>query len=72
MKQLDTKFELEMTMYTAIAEQFETGHFQLQKYPEKFHATIWSQGAKGGRQLYNGKISRHWLEHQGNTKTTTG
>ena len=28
-----------------------------------------SQGAIGWRQIFNGKISRHWLEHQGNTKT---
>ena len=56
----------------AIAEWFETGHVPLYKYQEKFHKAIWSQGAIGWRQVYNGKISRHWLEHKGNTKTSSG
>ena len=45
MKQLDTKFELEETLCSAIAEWFETEHKPLYKYPEKFHEAIWSQGA---------------------------
>ena len=44
----------------------------LYKYPEKFHEAIWSQGTIGWRQIFNGRISRHWLEHQGNTKTLSG
>ena len=31
-----------------------------------------SQGVTGWRQIFNGKISQHWLEHQGNTKTSSG
>mmetsp|Transcript_18527 Transcript_18527/g.20383 ORF Transcript_18527/g.20383 Transcript_18527/m.20383 type:complete len:113 (+) Transcript_18527:118-456(+) len=72
MKQLNTKFDLENTMCCTIAEWFETGHVPLYKYPEKFHEVIWSQGAIGWRQICNGRISRHWLEHQGNTKTSSG
>ena len=72
MKQLDTKYDLENTMCCAIAEWFETGHAPLNKYPEKFHEAIWSQGAIGWRQIFNGRISRHWLKHQGNTKTSSG
>ena len=63
MKQLDAKFELENTMCCAIAEWFETGHVPLYKYPEKFHEAIWSHGAIGWKQLFNGKISWHSLEH---------
>ena len=70
--QLNTKFELEETLCSAIAEWFETGHVLLYKYPEKFYKTIWSQGVIGWRQIFNGKLSWYWLRHQGNTKTTTG
>ena len=59
-------------MCCAIAEWFETGHVPLYKYPEKFHEVIWSQGATGWRQIFNERISRHWLEHQGNTKPHQG
>ena len=59
MKQLNTKFDVENTMCCAIAEWFETGHVPLYKYPEKFHAAIWSQGAIGWRLIFNGRISRH-------------
>ena len=72
MKQLNTKFDLENTMCCAIAEWFETGHVPLYKYPEKFHYVIWSQGAIGWRQIFNGRISKLWLENQGNTKTSSG
>ena len=72
MKQLNTKYEVENVMCSAISEWFETGHVPLNKYPEKFHDTIWSQGAIGWRQIFNGKISCHWLELQGNVKTKTG
>ena len=72
MKQLDTKFELKNTMCYIIAEWFEIGHILLYKYPEKFHKAIWSQDVKDWRKFFNGKVSRHWLEHQGNTKTKTG
>lgn len=44
----------------------------LYKYREKFHEVIWSQEAIGWRQIFNGRISRHWLEHQGNTKILSG
>ena len=57
--------------YFAI-RQFETGHVSVNKYPAKFHEAIWSQGAIGWRQIFNGKISRHWLGHQGHTKTSQG
>ena len=72
MKQLNTKYDLENTMCCAIAEQFETGHVPLYKYQEKFHETIWIQGTIGWRQIFNGKIAQHWLEHQDNTKISSG
>ena len=72
MKQLNTKFNLENTMCCAIAEWFEMGHLPLYKYPEKFHKAIWSQGTIGLGEIFNGKISQHWLEHQGNTKMSSG
>ena len=72
MKQLNTKFELENTMCCAIAIWFKTGHVLLYKYPEKFDNAVWSQGAIGWGQISNGRISRHWLKHQGNTKTSSG
>ena len=72
MKQLNTKFDLENTMCCAIAEWFETGYVPLYKYPEKFHEAIWSQGAIGWRQIFSGRISKLWLEHQGNTKNSSG
>ena len=72
MKQLDTKYDLENTLACAISEWFETGYVSLYKYPEKFHNVIWSQGAIEWRQIFNGRISRHWLKHQGNTKTSVG
>ena len=59
-------------MCCAIAEWFETGNVPLYKYPEKLHAVIWSQGAIGWRQIFNERISKLWLEHQGNTKTSSG
>ena len=59
-------------MCCATAEWFETGHVSLYKYPEKFHDTIWSQGAKGWIWISNGNISCHWLKQQGNTKTSSG
>ena len=68
MQQMDTKFKLENTLACAISEWFGTGHVSLKKYPEKFHDAIWSQGAIGWRQIFNGKISRHWLVHQGHIK----
>ena len=42
MKQLNTKFKLEKTLYYTIAEWFETGHVPLYKYLEKFYDAIWS------------------------------
>ena len=72
MKQLNTKYDLENTMYCVIAKWFETGHVPLYKYPGKFHKAIWSQGTIGWRQIINVRISRHWLKHQGNTKTSSG
>mmetsp|Transcript_31538 Transcript_31538/g.35362 ORF Transcript_31538/g.35362 Transcript_31538/m.35362 type:complete len:138 (+) Transcript_31538:156-569(+) len=72
MKQLNTKFAVENAMCCAIAEWFETGHVPLDKYPEEFHKAIWSQGAIGRRQVFNGRIFKLWLEHQGNTKTSSG
>ena len=72
MKYMDTEFELEHTLASAISEWFETGHVSVNKYPAKFHEAIWSQGAIGWRQIFNGKISRHWLGHQGHTKTSQG
>ena len=71
-KTAEKEYKLENTMCCAIAEWFETGHVPLYKYPEKFHDAIWSQGGKGWRQIFNGRISRHWLKHQGNTKTSSG
>ena len=72
MQQLDMKYELENTLACAISEWFETGYVSLMKYPEKFHDAIWSQGAIGWRQIFNGKILRHWLVHLGHTKTSKG
>ena len=68
MQQLDTKFDIENTLACAILEWFKAGYVSLYKYPEKFKEEIWSQGAIGWRQIFNGRISRHWLRHQGNTK----
>ena len=59
-------------MCCAIAEWFEMGHVSLYKYPEELQDAIWSQGAIGWRQVFNGRISKLWLEHQGNTKTSSG
>ena len=69
---MDTKYELENTIACAMSEWFEIGYVSLYKYQEKFHDAIWSQGAIGWRQIFNGRILRHWLEHQGNTKTSKG
>ena len=33
---------------------------------------ILSQRAIGWKHIFNGKISQHWLKHQGNTKTSSG
>ena len=61
------------SMLCAIYEWFETGHVPLYKYTEKLHYKIWSQGAIGRRQCFNGSISmQHWLELHGNTKTSLG
>ena len=59
-------------MCCTIAEWFETGHVPLYKYQEKLNNVICSQGAIGWRQVFNGKISWHWLEHQRNTKELSG
>ena len=72
MQQLATKYDLENTQACAIVEWFETGHVPLYKYPEKFFEAIWSQGAIGWRQIFNGRISRHSLKLQDNTKTSCG
>ena len=49
-----------------------TGSRVFREYPEEFHDAIWSQGAIGWRQVFNGRISKLWLEHQGNTKLASG
>ena len=67
---MDTKYKLENTLACATLEWFEIGYVSLYKYPESFHDAIWSQGAIGWRQFFNGRISRHWLEHQDNTRTS--
>ena len=67
---MDPKYALANTLACAILEWFETGHVSLEKDPEKFHDAIWSQGAISWRQIFNGKISRHWLVHKGHTKTS--
>ena len=36
MKQLDTKYNLEKPQACAIAEQFETDHVPMYKYPENY------------------------------------
>ena len=68
MKQLITRFDLGNTILCAIYELFETGYVPLYKYTEKLHNKIWSQGAIGRRQCFNGRISMHWLKLHGNTK----
>ena len=50
----------------------ETGHVPLYKYPEKFHEAIWNQGVIEWRKIFIGRISWQWLEHQGNTITSSG
>ena len=45
---MDTQYELENMLASAISEWFETGHVSVEKYPERFHDAIWSQGAIGG------------------------
>ena len=60
------------TLACAMSEWFETGHISLYKYPEKFCEAFWSQGAFGWKHIFNGTISRHWLKHQGTTKTSSG
>ena len=72
MQQMDTQYELENTLASAISEWFETGNVSVDKYPATFHDAIWSQGEIGWRQLFNGKLSRQWLEHQGHTRTEKG
>ena len=69
---MDTQYELENALASAISEWFETGHILVEKYPATFHDAIWSQGAIGWRQIFNGKLSRQWLEHQGHTRTAKG
>ena len=58
MQQMDTQYELKNTLASAISDWFETGHVSVEKYPERFHDAIWSQGAIGWRQIFNGKLSR--------------
>ena len=72
MKQLDIQYDFKNTLACAITEWFETGLIPLYNYQEKFHEAIWSQGAIGWRQIFNGRISRHWLKHQGNTNISSG
>ena len=72
MQQLDTKYEFENTLACAILEWFETVYAALKKYLAKFHDAIWSQGAISWGKIFNVKILRHWLVHQGNTKTSMG
>ena len=69
---MDTKYELKNTLACAISEWFGTGYVSLYKYSEKFFDKIWSQGAIGKKKVFNGRILRHWLEHQGNIKTSKG
>ena len=66
------KYELENALASALSEWFETGHVSVEKYQEEFHDAILSQGAIDWRQIFNGKLSRHWLVHQGHTKTAKG
>ena len=72
MKKIDTKFAVENVMCSAISDWFETGQVSLEKYPEEYHDAIRSQEAIGWRQVFNGRISKVWLEHQGNTKLSSG
>ena len=72
MKEIDTKYELENTLACAISEWFEIGYVSLYKYLEMLHYTIWSQETIGWRHFFNGRISKLWLEHQGNTITSKG
>ena len=58
-------------MCAALSKWFETGHVQLRNYPDKYHPVIWSQGVIGWRQIFNGKISRLSLDHEGDTRTPT-
>ena len=55
---MDTKYELENTLASAISKWFKTGHVLVEKYPGTFHDAIWSQRAIGWRQIFNGKLSR--------------
>ena len=59
-------------MCCAISEWFERGHVSLEKYPEEFHDAIWSQRAIGCRQIFNQRITKLCLEHQGNKKLASG
>ena len=72
MKKIDTKFGVENTMCSAISEWFETGKVLVEEYPEEYHDAIRSQEAIGWRQVFNGRISKVWMEHQGNTKLASG
>ena len=60
------KLKLKETLCLVIAEWLEIGHAPLYKYQEKFQEAIWSQGTISWRQIFNGKQSWHWLEHQRN------
>ena len=42
------------------------------KIYRKIPCCIWSQDTIGLHKTCNEKLSQHWLEHQGNTKTITG
>ena len=72
MKQMNTQYKLENTLACTTSKWFKTGYVSLYKYPENFHDAIWRQGTIGWRQIFNNRISRHWLGHQGNTKTLQG
>ena len=71
MKKIDTKFAVDV-MCSAISDWFEMGQVSLEKYPEEYHDAIRSQEAIRWRQVFNGRISQVWLEHQGNTKLSSG
>ena len=72
MKTIDTKFGVENTICSAISDWFETGKVLVDEYPEEYHDAIRSQETIGWRQVFNGRISKLWMEHQGNTKLASG
>ena len=72
MKTIDTKFGVENTICSAISDWFETGKVLAEDYPEEYHDAIRSQEAIGWRQVFHARISKLWMEHQGNTKLASG